>query len=311
MNKNWLSAGKIIAMAALISGYGATGALAQEATTEGTPEERTIVKRVIVNAPRAEVWRALTTTEGVTTFFAPNAYVDLRMGGAYEMYWDLSAEPGSRGSEGCEILSFVREEVLSFTWNAPTRFPKVRGSRTYVVIQLSDGDADQTVVRLTNGGYKAGGEWDGAYDYFTAAWGTVLANLQKRFESGPRWSKADTHAVPPANRRRYVYFLRPVRPELINAPTEHEMATITRHFRYLRGLLASNKLILAGRARGEMQLPDPESDMVALKLPAPGIVVFEAESPEEARSIMQNDPAVKAGVFKACVDAFGLALLKP
>ena len=47
----------------------------------------------------------------------------------------------------------------------------------------------QTRVTLTHTGWGDGGEWDKAYDYFDRAWGTVLENLQRRFDTGPRdWS---------------------------------------------------------------------------------------------------------------------------
>ena len=47
------------------------------------------------------------------------------------------------------------------------------------------------------------------------------------------------------------------------------------------------------------------------ELPAAGIAVFEAESDERARQIMEHDPAVKAGLFKARVSPFSLAFLRP
>ena len=42
---------------------------------------------------------------GVTSFFAPVAHLELRLGGPYEMLFDRDALAGSRGSEGCTILS--------------------------------------------------------------------------------------------------------------------------------------------------------------------------------------------------------------
>ena len=54
----------------------------------------------------------------------------------------------------------------------------------------------------------------------------------------------------------------------------------------------------------------PEGSGLALDMPAPGIVVFEAEGDEEARRIMEGDPAVKAGVFKAQVNAFKLSFVR-
>jgi hypothetical protein len=44
----------------------------------------------------------------------------------------------------------------------------------------------QTLVHMHHTGWGDGGEWDQAYQYFDKAWSNVLANLKKRFESGPQ-----------------------------------------------------------------------------------------------------------------------------
>jgi len=47
-----------------------------------------------VNANIEDVWNAWTTEEGVKSFFAPACNIDLKVGRAYEMLFDLKAEPG-------------------------------------------------------------------------------------------------------------------------------------------------------------------------------------------------------------------------
>jgi uncharacterized protein YndB with AHSA1/START domain len=63
-----------------------------------------IRKRVIVPAPIEQVWGVWTTVEGITSFFAPAARLEFRIGGAFEMLFLLDAEPGEQGSEGCHVL---------------------------------------------------------------------------------------------------------------------------------------------------------------------------------------------------------------
>ena len=75
--------------------------------------------------------------------------------------------------------------MLSFTWNAPPHLSDVRAQRTSVTVRLVPADATRTEVRLTHAGWGDGGQWDAAYRYFDGAWGRVLANLEKRFASGP------------------------------------------------------------------------------------------------------------------------------
>jgi uncharacterized protein YndB with AHSA1/START domain len=146
--------------------------------------EKKIIKEQLVNASREQVWKAFTTSEGVKSFFAPDAKIDLRLGGPYECYFLLDGEPGHRGSEECTVLSFLENEMLSFTWNAPPQFPEIRIQRTFVVIQFFDADENQTRVKLTHSGWRTGGRWEDVFGYFEEAWDVVLSRLKKRFERG-------------------------------------------------------------------------------------------------------------------------------
>jgi len=147
--------------------------------------ERAIRKEVIVDAPVSEVWQAWTTEDGAVAFFAPEAKVELAMGGRYEMLFNLSAPPGSQGGEGLRFLSYLPEEMLSFEWNAPPEYANVRPRKTWVVVQLEALRSSGTRVRLTHLGWQEGQEWDQVFDYFEAAWDIVLGRLQYRFAVGP------------------------------------------------------------------------------------------------------------------------------
>jgi len=144
---------------------------------------REIVAEVVVPAPLPEVWAAWTTEEGVRSFFAPECRIELRPGGAYEMYFDLSAEPGKRGGEEMVVLALQPPVMLSFTWNAPPELPEARSQRTHVVVRLRELAAGETLVTLRHDGWGEGGEWDAAFEYFSRVWGgVVLARLRRRFE---------------------------------------------------------------------------------------------------------------------------------
>ena len=159
---------------------------------ENTGEEKwyletplAIRKAVVVPASVDKVWEAWTTTEGVTTFFAPKASVELAVFGDYEMYFDPGQPKGQQGSEGCKILSFIAGEMLSFTWNAPLSMPTVRQARTWVVLHFYTHEGNQTRITLTHVGWKMGEEWQKALQYFDRAWEVVLGRLQYRFLEGP------------------------------------------------------------------------------------------------------------------------------
>lgn len=147
--------------------------------------ERAVDKEVIVTATPEQVWNAWTTREGITTFFAPDAKIEARVGGAFEIYINPLAEPGMRGADGMRFLALQPPRMLSFDWNAPPHLPQAREQRTFVVVRIHPVSEKETRVTLHHTGWGDGGEWDKAYAYFDRAWGNVLGNLKKRFDSGP------------------------------------------------------------------------------------------------------------------------------
>ena len=161
---------------------GATLALAASAAIGA---ERAIDKEVVVAAPIESVWQAWTTRAGIRTFFAPDAEVDARVGGAFHIHINPFAEPGMKGADDMRYMALQPPTMLSFDWNAPPSLPEVRAQRTFVVVRLAALDARSTRVTLHHTGWGSGGQWDETYAYFDRAWGSVLGNLKKSFESGP------------------------------------------------------------------------------------------------------------------------------
>jgi uncharacterized protein YndB with AHSA1/START domain len=148
-------------------------------------EHRVIRKEVVVNASQKEVWKAWTSLKGVKAFFAPEANIQLSVGGAYELFFDLDAPTGSRGGEGLKVLSYLPMEMLSFEWNAPPQFPEARrGPHTWVVVQFSARGQKRVSVRLTHLGWRDGEEWEKVFQYFQSAWDIVLGRLEYRYSGG-------------------------------------------------------------------------------------------------------------------------------
>lgn len=150
-----------------------------------TAQERALDKEVLVPAPIDAVWQAWTTRDGITSFFAPEAEIDARVGGAFHVHFDPLAKPGMKGADDMRYMALQAPVMLSFDWNAPPHLAQARQQRTFVVVRLKDVDGKSTRVTLHHSGWGDGGEWDQAHAYFDRAWDGVLANLRKRFESGP------------------------------------------------------------------------------------------------------------------------------
>ena len=147
--------------------------------------ERAIDKEIVVPANVDAAWAAWTTREGIISFFAPDAVVDPRVGGAFQIHINPLAEPGMKGADDMRFLALQPKKMLSFDWNAPPSLPEARQQRTFVLVRLTAVDDKSTRVAIHHTGWGDGGEWDKAYAYFDRAWGNVLINLRKRFESGP------------------------------------------------------------------------------------------------------------------------------
>lgn len=141
---------------------------------------RVIHHEITVSRPRAAVWKQWTTVEGLR-FVVEEAQVDLRPGGVYEWYFLMKSPVGSRGGEGCRILSFLPERMLTFSWNAPPEMKRTRKQYTWVVMNFEDAPGG-TKVTLDHLGWPAKGlvddpQWEETFKYFEGAWDWVLKKL--------------------------------------------------------------------------------------------------------------------------------------
>ena len=86
---------------------------------------------------------------------------------------------------------------------------------------------------------------------------------------------------------QYLYRIQPTRLEMVtNGPTDEERSILLEHFNYLTSLTKQGVVLVFGRTQNK------DSSTF-------GIVIFRADSDEAARSIVNNDPAVKRGVVRA------------
>jgi uncharacterized protein YndB with AHSA1/START domain len=167
--------------------------LACAAALASVAGERMIVKEVVVKAPVEAAFKAWTTTEGVTSFFSPEARVEARPDGPFEIYINPYAKPGMKGADDMRVLAVQDNRMISFTWNAPPHLPEARKQRTVVILRFEPA-GDGTKVSLTHVGWGDGGEWDQAYAYFDKAWAGVLLHLQDRFATGKPYDFTDWRA---------------------------------------------------------------------------------------------------------------------
>ena len=96
--------------------------------------------------------------------------------------------------------------------------------------------------------------------------------------------------------KQYLYRIQPTRTEMLIESTPHEDEMVSQHFNRLKQLTSEGVVILAGRT-------------LNVGATSFGIVIFKAESDEAARAIVEEDPAVKSGVFSAELFPYAIALI--
>ena len=102
----------------------------------------------------------------------------------------------------------------------------------------------------------------------------------------------------PKPKPQWLYHLVPARLGMVTeGPTPEEAETVSRHSAYLQDLTEKGMMILMGRTQN-----NDENTF--------GIAIFEAEDEAAARQIMANDPAVQAGVMRATLYPYRVALMR-
>lgn len=149
--------------------------------TEG---QRSIELEVEVIGSPEQVWQAIATGPGISSWYVPHELEEkeggaatARFGPGPEMQVDgrvAAWEPPRRvcfdGGEGVE--------GLAFEWLVEAR------------------DGGTCIVRLVNSGFGSGSEWDDHYDAMTEGWRMFLSNLQTHMRHFP--GQAATAALPTA-----------------------------------------------------------------------------------------------------------------
>jgi uncharacterized protein YndB with AHSA1/START domain len=140
-----------------------------------------IQKEITVNCTAKIAWQKWTTHDGLKTFFGADNKIELKTGGAFEIYFLMKNEIGLRGSETCKVISYLPEKMLSFTWNAPPNFEYVRNHthKTHVVILFHKIDESTTKIEINHLGWITDVQFDEVNAYFEKAWQIVLNNFEK------------------------------------------------------------------------------------------------------------------------------------
>ncbi|MFY9915039.1 MAG: SRPBCC domain-containing protein [Nocardioidaceae bacterium] len=130
-----------------------------------------IERTVEVAHPPRKVWAALTTAEGLSSWFGDEATIDLTVGGAASMSW-------TNGHAASMRVERVEEpSVFGFTWGI-SGLPDDDPRRTYVEFTLEPvGDGTRLTVVETGFAQLPDDAHDKAFEDNTGGWASELGEL--------------------------------------------------------------------------------------------------------------------------------------
>jgi uncharacterized protein YndB with AHSA1/START domain len=132
---------------------------------------RAITQEVLVAAPAAAVWRALSTAEGIENWFAPQAEVVPGVGGSIWLSWG----PGAEGRAALAVWQPERR----IAW-----FENYDGVHFTIEFALEP-RGDATNVRLVHDGFGTDADTDAQFRLTQSGWRYFLFNLKHALELHP------------------------------------------------------------------------------------------------------------------------------
>jgi uncharacterized protein YndB with AHSA1/START domain len=130
-----------------------------------------IERTIEIAHPPAKVWAALTTAEGLGTWFGNAATIDLRPGGAAQMTWSHGHTAGMR------VERVEEPRVFGFTWNI-YGLPDDDPRRTYVEFTLEPVGAGTRLTVVESGFAQLPDDaYEKSYNGNTEGWASELVEL--------------------------------------------------------------------------------------------------------------------------------------
>jgi uncharacterized protein YndB with AHSA1/START domain len=130
-----------------------------------------IERTIDLTHPPEKVWAAITTAEGLGTWFGNGATIDLRPGGSARLTWDDGASADLRVERVEEPM------VFAFTWHI-YGLPEDDPRRTYVEFTLEPAGAGTRLTVVESGFAQLSDDaYHKAFDGNTDGWGRELAEL--------------------------------------------------------------------------------------------------------------------------------------
>jgi uncharacterized protein YndB with AHSA1/START domain len=142
-----------------------------------------LVNEAVIQAPVRDVWRMFTTGDGIQSWMAARADIDLRIGGLMRTRYAADGPLGDEKTIVNRVLSFEPERMLSIQVERPPadfRWKKAVASMWTVVHFQPVSDAS-TSVRIVGMGFDDTAESREMREFFAQGNAWTLEQLRKKF----------------------------------------------------------------------------------------------------------------------------------
>ncbi len=152
-------------------------------------DDTQLVHEGVVNSPVDQVWAAFTSSEGLESWMAAHAKIELKIGGTIKTQYDPKGTIDDAKAIENTILSYEPMRMLSFkVTKAPDAFPFPNAIKNmWTVVYFAPENDKATRVREVSMGFGNDDESKKMREFFNRGNAFTLQRLQNRFAP-----KADT-----------------------------------------------------------------------------------------------------------------------
>jgi hypothetical protein len=143
---------------------------------------RKVESTIDIHRPASAVFNAFVEPSQLKGWWqVERCLVEARQGGAYSLTWNISKQGFQYVSTGVITVYHPEKELLvdHFVYFNPEK--TILGP-TYLSVKLEEKNNSVTTLRLIQGGYQYGGDWDWFYEAVKDAWPKLLLGLKSFLE---------------------------------------------------------------------------------------------------------------------------------
>jgi uncharacterized protein YndB with AHSA1/START domain len=142
-----------------------------------------IVAEAVIGAPVHEVWAAWSTSEGLRSWLAPHAEIEMRVGGTMRVNYSAAGSLDDPQVIVNTVLAFEPDRMLSIqVGRAPANFPFPNAIfRMWTVMYFEPAESDHTRVRVVGLGFTADEESRRMRAFFERGNAETIEMLRRHF----------------------------------------------------------------------------------------------------------------------------------